>query len=280
MVANHISTTTLAKRIGKDAKEVFLLLAESGWMQKIDNHWQLTEKGKFEGGIYQRHPKYGEYIAWPESIIEHPLLGLLPTAPLNAGTLGSKWGLPARLVNLVLREADLIEPFVHGWRLTVRGRALGGEQHEFEATAIPYVTWPEAILQNALLIDMVAALSAQDDLHRVFDGHSADSGLQQRVDNWLYLARVHHRANSDVYLAEQWHAIDFYIPHVRLGIILWPERYFSDNEFPAQRLQKKLEAKEFFVSQGLDIIELQDDFIDKLDEILSKELLRRGLAVY
>src|SRR5690554_7736957 len=64
----HLSTTALARAIEKDSKELFILLANSGWIVKVDNHWQLTEKGRFEGGTYANHPKYGEYIVWPESL--------------------------------------------------------------------------------------------------------------------------------------------------------------------------------------------------------------------
>src|SRR5690606_40674662 len=58
----HISTTALARLLAKESKELFILLTGGGWIIKVDNHWQLTEKGKFEGGVYVNHPKYGEYI--------------------------------------------------------------------------------------------------------------------------------------------------------------------------------------------------------------------------
>ncbi|RYZ82577.1 MAG: 4-alpha-glucanotransferase, partial [Moraxellaceae bacterium] len=90
MSEKHISTTALARQLHKESKELFVLLAQGGWMVKVDNHWQLTEKGKFEGGIYINHPKYGEYIAWPESVQDHPLLRLLPEAPLSATHIGNK----------------------------------------------------------------------------------------------------------------------------------------------------------------------------------------------
>src|SRR5690606_3485277 len=104
----HLSTTALARLLGKESKELFVLLTSGGWIVKVDNHWQLTEKGKFEGGIYVNHPKYGEYIAWPESVSTHPLFMLLPEAPLTATNLGNKLNLPARLVNLVLAERGWI----------------------------------------------------------------------------------------------------------------------------------------------------------------------------
>ncbi len=56
MSDKHLSTTALAKSLNKESKELFILLAQGGWISKIDGHWQLTEKGKFEGGIYINHP--------------------------------------------------------------------------------------------------------------------------------------------------------------------------------------------------------------------------------
>src|SRR5690606_42062796 len=86
----HLSTTALARRMGKESKELFVLLTSGGWIVKVDDHWRLTEKGKFEGGIYVNHPRYGEYITWPEAIHQHPLFALLPEAPLTASNIGNK----------------------------------------------------------------------------------------------------------------------------------------------------------------------------------------------
>jgi hypothetical protein len=104
MSEKHISTSALARLLQKDGKELFILLAKGGWMIKVDNHWQLTEKGKFEGGVYIHHPKFGDYIAWPESVQDHPLLKLLPEAPLSVTQVAAAVGLPARLLNLLLAE--------------------------------------------------------------------------------------------------------------------------------------------------------------------------------
>src|SRR5690606_30835569 len=134
---------------------------------------------------YVNHPKYGEYIAWPESVKTHPVLTLLPEAPLNARTIGHKWNLPARLINLALAERGWIKKAIHGWRLTSVGRSLGGQQHESENTAIPYVTWPESLLDNARLHRVLNALTAKSAL--CLDGHQAHSAEHAFIDNWLYV---------------------------------------------------------------------------------------------
>lgn len=295
MATRHLSTTALARRIGKDSKELFILLAQGGWMLKVDNQWQLTEKGKFEGGIYVNHPKYGDYIAWPESTVDHPLLSLLPEAPLSASALGNKWQLSARLVNLLLRDLGLLDAFVHGWKLTALGRQWGGEQHEAEHTGIPFATWPESLLDNAILLKRIEALKGLDANRFVFDEHPVTSALQQRIDNWLYLTRTLHGTNAVIEVDGSSLMVDFYLPQWRLVLMLWPEidsrvtaptsaspssELSHSMQSPAANLQKKLDVLSVLQSNHVDVLEMHESSLEALDELLSRELLRRGHAVY
>lgn len=295
MATRHLSTTALARRIGKDSKELFILLAQGGWMLKVDNQWQLTEKGKFEGGIYVNHPKYGDYIAWPESTVDHPLLSLLPEAPLSASALGNKWQLSARLVNLLLRDLGLLDAFVHGWKLTALGRQWGGEQHEAEHTGIPFATWPESLLDNAILLKRIEALKGLDANRFVFDEHPVTSTLQQRIDNWLYLTRTLHGTNAVIEVDGSSLMVDFYLPQWRLVLMLWPEidsrvtaptsaspssELSHSMQSPAANLQKKLDVLSVLQSNHVDVLEMHESSLEALDELLSRELLRRGHAVY
>lgn len=282
MDTRYISTSVLAKRIGKEPKEVFALLADSGWMHKIEQHWQLTEKGKFEGGRYLEHPKFGNYIAWPETVIAHPLLNLLPAAPLSAADLGHKWQLPARLVNAILRDAGLLEAYVHGWHVTAHGKSCGGEQHEMPQSGIPYATWPETLVDNPWLNASVQALVGDSGDLRVLDGHTAPSALAARLDNWLYINRIAHAAGAAIWVGEHWQTVDFYLPALRLALIVWPEQMpeAASSASPASQLQTRLAQREFFIQHQQAFIEVEDLPIDKLDEVLTKQLLQRGMAVY
>src|SRR5690625_228333 len=136
----HLSTTALARQMDKESKELFVLLANSGWIVKVDGRWQLTEKGKFEGGLYVNHPKFGDYIAWPEAIQGHPLLTLLAEAPLTATNLGHKFKLPARRVNLLLAERSWFSHAPRGRFVSPGGLALGGQPHGSGHTAVPFVS--------------------------------------------------------------------------------------------------------------------------------------------
>jgi len=280
MSEKHISTTALARLIHKESKELFVLLAQGGWMVKVDNHWQLTEKGKFEGGIYINHPKYGEYIAWPESVQDHPLLRLLPEAPLSATHIGNKVNLPARLVNLVLAERGWIKKHIRGWLLTPRGKAVGGEQHTSEQTAIPYVTWPETLLDNPQFITAVEQISGASFQMSGSPSFNALSGQQVNsvekliVENWLYVAGVNHACNYNLLSGVEKISADFFLPELQVCIDIWGA---SDN---AAVLAEKLNKQEFYQKYGYDFIELHDETIVQVDEVLAKQLLNYGLAIY
>jgi len=252
------------------------LLAQGGWMVKVDNHWQLTEKGKFEGGIYINHPKFGEYIAWPESVQDHPLLKLLPEAPLSATHIGSKVDLPARLVNLVLAERGWIKKHIRGWLLTSRGKAIGGEQHTSEQSGIPFVTWPETLLDNTQFLSAVAQITgaAFVQSQAALSGQIMVSMPAFVVENWLYIAGVHHACHYELRAGDDVVNADFFLPELQVAIDIWSG---GDN---AAALTTKLEKQEFYKKHGYDFIELHDETIVQLDELLAKQLIGFGLAVY
>ncbi|MCP8898312.1 phage antirepressor KilAC domain-containing protein [Gilvimarinus xylanilyticus] len=273
----HLSTTALAKVIGKDSKELFILLANSGWIIKTDGQWHLTEKGRFEGGSYANHPKYGEYIVWPESLKSHPVMGLLPEAPLSARNLSFKLGLPARLVNMLLAERGWIEKYVHGWLATEAGKALGAQQHTSDTSGIPFVTWPETLLDNPALQQSARALkpAAADCL----DGHGAGEGGLGFIDNWLYVTGLQHAREYPLALSVGQYRgesvmVDFYLPQQRVAIVYWP----ADPK--PGKLAATLDLREKLKAAHCPVIELEQSQLDNLDEILARELMKLGVAVY
>ncbi len=277
----HISTTALARLLGKESKELFVLLTGGGWIVKADGHWQLTEKGKFEGGLYVSHPTYGEYIAWPESVREHPLLQLLPEAPLTASNLAAKWDLPARLVNWLLAERRLIRRHVRGWLLTSEGARLGGRQQEADVSGVPYVTWPETLLEDAELLLLAAQIRGDDSLALApaLDGQSVNNPVQRRINNWLYLARVVHARHYRLAWGQETCFADFYLPELALCVECWADE-LAISERRAQVLQRELEKQALYKKHVQDAIEFRDEAIAQVDERLARELLKRGLAVY
>lgn len=281
MAEKHISTTALARLLGKESKELFILLTGGGWIVKVDNHWQLTEKGRFEGGIYVNHPKYGEYIAWPEAIQQHPLLKLLPEAPLTATNLAHKWDIPARLVNLLLADRGLIKKHVRGWLLTPKGKKSGGQQHEAEQSAIPYTTWPETILDDPELLAALLQIRGDVSLakHPTLDGHSVNNDMQRRINNWLYLARIVHARNYPLMWDLESAIADFYVPELDLCVECWADELAQESNRAAV-IANELEKHALYKKYKVDYVEFREETIHQVDEILARELMRRGLAVY
>lgn len=271
----HLSTTALARAIGKESKDVFVLLARGGWILKVDNHWQLTAKGTFEGGIYQNHPRYGDYIAWPESVQQHPIFLTLPEAPVTATTLGQKAGLPARLINLVLAERGWIRKHVRGWCITPAGTALGGQQHENEHSAVPYVTWPETLYEQRDYQTVVTALtdSGESASHLSLDGREFSSAAGAAISNWLYLAGVTYAANYALPGSANLRA-DFFIPEIRLCIDYW------NTQGDASVLAAQLERQQRYREQQIAFLEIREPGLSHLDDVLGRELFRYGIAVY
>jgi hypothetical protein len=284
MTEKHLSTTALARLLGKESKELFVLLTSGGWILKVDNHWQLTEKGRFEGGLYMNHPKYGEYIAWPESIQQHPLLKLLPEAPLGASHLGYKWHLPSRLVNVLLAELQLIKKNLRGWLLSDEGKALGGQQHWAEQSGIPFVTWPETIVDHPLVLPHLQQLLANVDAESetALDGHSVIGSLQRRIDNWLYVNRVVHARNYVLVRGHEQIEVDFYLPDARLCMDIWDDEVSASSRLrsPADTIAWGLEKQAFYKKYKIAAIELRTMNISQLDEFLARCLLQHGVAVY
>ena len=280
MAERHISTTALARLINKESKELFVLLTSGGWIAKVDNHWQLTEKGKFEGGVYVNHPKFGEYIAWPESIQHHHLLKLLPEAPLSATNLAHKWDIPARLVNLLLAEKGLIKKHVRGWLLAPKGKKLGGQQHEAES-GIPFVTWPETLLDEPEIIASLMQITGDESLsgHPAMDGHSINNAVQRRIDNWLYLTRTIHARDYSLVWDLDSAVADFYLPDAELCIECWADELGLESNRAAV-ISGELEKNKAYKKHKVACVEFRDENIHQIDEILARELLRRGIAVY
>ncbi len=280
MSEKHLSTTALSKLMGKETKELFVLLAQGGWIIKVDDHWRLTEKGRFEGGTYINHPKYGEYIAWPESVQQHPLLKLLPEAPLTATNLGHKWDLPARLVNLLLAEKGLINHHIRGWLVTEKGKHLGGHQQFAEQSGIPYVTWPEVIQDDPYLLEALQQLRGEAPGDRpALNGHRVNNPVQRRIDNWLYLARIVHARNYTLHWAQDQLVADYFIPQAQLCIECWGDELAREQNRAAV-ISNDLEKHALYQKHKVDFIEFRDENIHQIDEILARELLKRQIAVY
>ncbi|WP_426415365.1 hypothetical protein [Aestuariirhabdus sp. LZHN29] len=273
-----LSTTALAKSVSKEPRELFILLADSGWIEKQGDKWRLTPKGQFEGGRYTQSEKYGEYIVWPQALVEHALFARLPAAPLTATQLGGKLGIGARLCNLLLAELGWIRTYRKGWQLTAAGLALGGQQRESEKTGIPYASWPENLTDNAVLQRRAQQLLGEGEAHSVdgqwlaLDGHRLQSKEELLIDNWLYLNGVVHSTGHPLPFDGDSLA-DFYLPAGQLYIEYW------GFDKTAAYLKRKLARQALYREHELPLVEVAPEDLDSLDEMLPRALLRQGVLL-
>ncbi|MBT8152243.1 MAG: phage antirepressor KilAC domain-containing protein [Gammaproteobacteria bacterium] len=153
-----ISTSALAKQLDLPARRVFELLVDKGWIERIDKHWKLTGKGQFEGGDYVNSKKYGEFIGWPESVLEHGIFTELFDRPLRTRVIGRDLDISAHRFNALLAELGWQQRHHRGWILTAAGRDRGGKESEDEESGVPYTLWPRTILEDAELAAVLDAL--------------------------------------------------------------------------------------------------------------------------
>lgn len=64
----YFSTTALSKEIDISSKELFRKFEQLNWIERKNNDWVLTNLGKKHGAMIKKG-QYGEFIAWPSSII-------------------------------------------------------------------------------------------------------------------------------------------------------------------------------------------------------------------
>lgn len=63
-----LSTTALSKEVGVSSKDLFVKFEKLNWIQRRNDNWVLTSLGKNKGAKTKKG-QYGEYISWPDTII-------------------------------------------------------------------------------------------------------------------------------------------------------------------------------------------------------------------
>lgn len=271
----RISTSALAKALGKSSRQMFAELEALGWIKRAENQWQLTSKGEFEQGHYRDSERYGRYIVWPDSVVEHRALVNTEDQFTTAKGLGLKTGLPAARINQLLAELGWVKPWLKGWQITPFGAAQGGVQKEDASTAIGYVSWPKKLTENTLFKRSLEQFKYPADAEsttgcRAMDGHLLRSAAEVKIDNWLYLSGISHACHKPLPLEEVALA-DFYLPQIRVYIEFWGSE--NDPSYLAEKMRKKA----LYEQHNLNVIEFQESDLVQLEELLPRQLRRFGL---
>ncbi|MEE4659536.1 MAG: hypothetical protein V2J89_03650 [Halieaceae bacterium] len=289
--SDKLSTSALARKLGLPVQQLFATLKDYGWIQRHQDSWLLTNKGEFEGGGYVDSQRYGRYIVWPETLVDHPLLSAIESNQrVSAAGLRRYYPkLHPRQINRALAELGLQVHSILGWELTEQGRKLGGQQEESDNSGAYYVTWPHEIVDHPVIHRELDAQSdagtplVEEPAEDLFasaaltelvgiDGHALETHLELKVCNWLYLAQLAHAHQRALPVEEVLYA-DFYLPAARVYIECW------DEEVAPERLGLKLKKKDVYREAGLRLIEVNEKDGDRLDEVLGRPLMEFGIRV-
>ncbi|RKF18428.1 glycerol kinase [Alginatibacterium sediminis] len=279
-MSRKISTSALAKKHGLSAKQMFQRFESASFIQRIDEHWQLTNAGIIAGGEMKNHSKYGEYVAWPEALSLEQINAVSSerAKSLSATAIGKHFVISPIKVNHLLAELGWLEKSIKGWKVSAQGLRVGGIQNEDEHSGIPFVTWPGRILDNISLTSLIENVLETNDnavyppqgKYRAIDGHFLASQAELSIDNWLYLALIRHATQRRLPIDETLYA-GFYLPDAKLYIEYWDSTQTSDDDTL---------KKEAYYKHGFNLIELSADDIQNLDEVLPRQLLKYGIQAY
>lgn len=297
----YFSTTATAKRLGLEPKVLFAKLKEVNFIMRESEKWALTAKGKLTGGRIKTSAKLGDYIEWPEGfdLTQLPTHQSpdIPIELLSSTKIGKEFGITANKLNHLFSELGWVNKNLKGWVVSEQGLKQGAVQSEDTRSGVPYVKWPETIIQSRLLLSSIYDITGVDNAsqtlsdsikntsssvklseqieakYQTTDGHFVRSKAQMLIDNWLYMAEIVHAYERRLPIEESVYC-DFYIPTGKVYIEYWG--YDTD----LKNLARKEKKRAVYDKHGFKLIELSDADVKNLDDILPRLLLKYGVQAY
>lgn len=295
----YISTSALADELDIKSSDLFDEFKALGWIERKNDKWILTDKGKQKGGQTRNSTKFGEYIVWPENIsFDNEKTTKGKPKLLNSTAIGEHFNISNQRMNLVFSELGWIEKAISGWIVTQLGKTVGGRQFEDEIKGNTYVKWPNTILQNKSLKEVFSDTASEKETptitqnqqqatahtpenfrdnypanFRTQDGHRVRSKAEMIIDNLLYQYGQVHAYERRLPIDETVLS-DFYLPAGKVYIEYWGME--NDPKY-AERKKTKIEI---YKKNNIQLIELNDEDIQNLDDHLPKKLLKYGIKVY
>lgn len=289
-----ISTSQLSKQLSVPKSKLDELLLSAGYIERTPDGFVLTQSGQDAGGDYLNSAKFGRYIAWPENLDIPDRTITQGREYLNSTTIGRKFDLSARKINMMLSEIGWIERYLKGWNITSLGMKNGGIQKENTKNGIPFVEWPESIYDNPAFQSVIKEVqgNAGEETQakvdssegsefrekfpatlRATDGHMVRSKAEMLIDNWLYMAEIVHAYERRLPIEEEVYC-DFYIPTGKVYIEFW------GLENDPKYAERKRVKKAIYEKYNFKLIELTDEEVFNLDDVLPKMLLKFGVQTY
>lgn len=200
---------------------------------------------------------------------------------ITATEIGKSLNKSGAEINTIFADVNLIEKCQKGWKLTDKGKELGGIQKNFKGSLS--VCWDERILNNNELKNIIEPKENNDKEeldfrnkfkaeYRTTDGHYVRSRAEVIISNWLFAENIAHAYEKRVPIQEDMYC-DFYIPIKKIYIEFWG---YEENEKYLNRKKKKLEL---YKKYNLNLIEIDNNTINNIDDFLPRELLKFGFEM-
>jgi hypothetical protein len=284
MSADKVSTSALAKLAELPVQQLFSVLKDYGWIRKVEDGWVLTAKGEFEGGSYISSKRYGRYIVWPVSVLEHPLLQAVESNKLlSANALGSAEGFSGRQINRMLVELGWLKPSVRGWELMPAGIEQGAQVFESQQTSLSYVLWPEDVREHAALLRLMSQCRSETEAGDLFaensdkwlslDGKCCKSKAHWQISQWLYLAGLRFAMYRPLPVAETL-VSDFYLPESGLYIEYW------DSDDYADVISERMRRADLCKKMAWPVLDIHPEDLPQLDDYLCRHLANQRVEFY
>ena len=308
--AQRLSTSALANRLKLPMQQLFVTLRDYGWIERCDKSWRLTGKGELHGGSYQDSKRYGRYIVWPESLIEHPLLKAIESNQriTPAGMRRYYPHLGVAQINRQLAELGLLRFSKRGLTLTDLGEHFGGRQEQDEDNALLVVSWPHELVDNPVIHRELSGLGRNGQLSGgapeqgpvtkaepetsdpiapdLFSTADADSASQQAATAHAHCGLDGHPVESVLQLRVCDWLYQAQLAHARNRLLPVKEELRADfyvpafclyiecweRDVPTDALTRRLRTREVCRELGLAYQEVAAGDVERIDEILTARL--------
>ena len=163
--SEQLSTSALAKRLKLPIQQLFMTLRDYAWIERQGNGWVLTAKGELHGGSYRDSQRFGRYIVWPETLVEHPLIAAIESNQrITPGGMCRYYPhLSARQINRTLAELGFQRRSSGGVQLTALGASFGGRQELDDEYALSVISWPHELVDDPVVHRELARLAGDGD---------------------------------------------------------------------------------------------------------------------
>ncbi|MDD3343926.1 MAG: hypothetical protein PHR87_10160 [Sulfurospirillaceae bacterium] len=198
---------------------------------------------------------------------------------MNATELGKIFNKTSRQINDIFQELHWIEKNKNGWVITENGKANGAIQINYRGSLS--VQWDAKIQTNILLKKLIEPQEEIEEkdfrakfpaIHRTKDRHFVRSKAEMIIDNRLYSENIV-RAYEKMLLIQENIYSDFYLPQGKVYIEFWGLE--NDPKYNVRKEQKK----EIYKKYNVNLIELTDKEIAKLDDVFPRMLMTYGIKI-